>query len=46
MILTVVTGVIPPVTYDCYVSEEYDIESEEDEEDFRSSSHCSTPSNL
>ena len=45
-ILAVVTAVVSTVTYDHYVSEEYYSESEEDEDDSRSSSRCSTPSNL
>ena len=43
MILAVVSAVVPSVTYDQYVSEGYYSESEEN---FHSSSGCSTPSEL
>ena len=45
IILAVVPTVVPSVTYNCYVSEEYDIESEEDDNSC-SSSRSSALSNL
>ena len=44
MIFTVVPAVVPPVTYDHYVSEEYYSEGEEG--DSHSIDCCSIPSNL